>query len=151
MIRVDADELTYNFHIALRYDIEKRIIAGEIAPSELPSIWNDTMEKYLGLRPRNDGEGVLQDIHWSGGSIGYFPTYSLGNVLAGIIWKSLGGRSGLGARVEKGEFMQLRAWLEDKIHKYGATYPPKELLNRSFGTGYDPAPLMSYLEQKFLG
>lgn len=150
-IRVDADELTYNFHIALRYDIEKRLIAGEIAPAELPSIWNDTMDKYLGLRPDNDGEGVLQDIHWSGGSIGYFPTYSMGNVLAGIIWKTLGGRSGLSAKVEKGEFVQLRSWLEDKIHKYGGTYPPKELLNRSFGMGYDPAPLVSYLEQKFLG
>ncbi len=148
MIRVDADELTYNFHIMLRYDIEKRLIAGDISVADLPSIWNDTMEKYLGLRPGNDSEGVLQDIHWSQGSMGYFPTYSMGNVLVGVIWRALG--SELGGMVERGEFMRLRDWLKEKVHRYGATYPPKELLRRSFGTGYDPEPLMSYLEQKFL-
>jgi carboxypeptidase Taq len=148
MIRVDADELTYNFHIMLRYDIEKRLLAGEVSVSDLPSIWNDTMDKYLGLRPANDAEGVLQDIHWSGGDMGYFPTYSMGNVLVGVIWKALGKE--LAGMVEQGQLMQLRGWLREKVHKYGATYPPKELLKRSFRSGYDPAPLLDYLEQKFL-
>ena len=150
-IRVEADELTYNFHIALRYDIEKRLISGEVSASDLPSIWSETLEKYVGIRPNNDAEGVLQDIHWSGASIGYFPTYSMGNVLVGVIWKALGGNEKLSGMVQRGEFMQLRSWLEQKIHRYGATYSPKELLSRSFGTGYDPEPLIGYLEQKFLG
>lgn len=148
MIRVDADELTYNFHIMLRYEIEKRLLTGEISVADLPSVWNDTMEKYLGLRPTNDAEGVLQDIHWSQGSMGYFPTYSMGNVLVGVIWKALGKE--FPAMLERGEFVRLRGWLKEKVHKYGATYPPKELLRRSFGSGYDPAPLMGYLERKFL-
>ncbi len=148
LIRVDADELTYNFHIMLRYDIEKRLLAGEVSVSELPSLWGDMMEKYLGVRPANDAEGVLQDIHWSQGSMGYFPTYAMGNVLVGVIWKYLG--KDFGEMVGKGEFMQLRGWLKEKVHRYGAVYPPKELLKRSFGTGYDPEPLVGYLERKFL-
>lgn len=148
MIRVDADELTYNFHIMLRYDIEKRLLAGEVSAADLPSIWNDAMEKYLGLRPANDTEGVLQDIHWSQGSMGYFPTYSMGNVIVGVIWKTLGKE--LPAMVERGEFVRLRGWLKERVHKYGAMYPPKELLKRSFGSGYEPEPLVDYLEQKFL-
>lgn len=149
-IRVEADELTYNFHIALRYDIEKRLISGDISASDLPSLWNDTLDKYLGIRPENDAEGVLQDIHWSGASIGYFPTYSMGNVLVGVIWKALGGSGPLAGMVERGEFVQLREWLQQKIHRFGATYAPKELLRRSFGTGYDPEPLVAYLEGKYL-
>lgn len=149
-IRVDADELTYNFHIALRYEIEKRLLAGEVSPSELPSIWNGTVDTYLGLRPKDDSEGVLQDIHWSHGSIGYFPTYSMGNVLLGVIWKNLGENAGLETKVAGGEFLQLRNWLLEKIHKVGATYAPKELLMRSFGEGYNPEHLVRYLEQKFL-
>jgi carboxypeptidase Taq len=148
LIRVDADELTYNFHIMLRYEIEKRLLTGEIPVSDLPAVWDDTMEKYLGLRPANDAEGVLQDIHWSQGSMGYFPTYSMGNVLVGVIWRSLRGE--LAGMVERGEFMQIRGLLRDRLHRHGATYAPKDLLRRSLGTGYDPAPLVEYLQQKFI-
>lgn len=150
-IRVEADELTYNFHIALRYDIEKRLISGEINASDLPSIWSETLEKYLGITPKNDAEGVLQDIHWSGASIGYFPTYSIGNVLVGVIWKALGGNDKLSGMVQRGEFPQLKSWLREKVHRHGSIYAPKELLKMNFGAGYDPEPLVSYLEQKFLG
>ncbi len=89
LIRVDADELTYNFHTALRYELEKKVIGGEISASELPEMWNDTMEEYLGIRPPNDAMGVLQDVHWSHGDFGYFPTYTLGNVIAGMLWYNI--------------------------------------------------------------
>ena len=88
-IRVEADELTYNFHTALRYDVEKKMIAGDVKVAEVPEVWNDTLERYLGLRPRSDAEGVLQDVHWSGGSFGYFATYTLGNVVAAMIWHKM--------------------------------------------------------------
>lgn len=109
LIRVDADEVTYNFHIALRYEIEKGgLIAGKLDVSDLPSLWNDFMDKYLGVRPRNDAEGVLQDIHWSQGSFGYFPTYTLGNVIAGMIYAKL---PGLRDKVAVGGLMRLRSSL----------------------------------------
>lgn len=149
-IRVEADELTYNFHIALRYDLEKRLLTGGVSVSDLPSVWDDTTEDLLGVRPRNDAEGVLQDIHWSHGSMGYFPSYSLGNIVVGVIWKSLGDGEKLRESVGRGDLAFLRRWLEQKVHRYGSTYAPKELLKRSFGEGYNPDRLVKYLEKKFL-
>ncbi|BDR92127.1 carboxypeptidase M32 [Vulcanisaeta souniana] len=148
LIRVDADEVTYNFHIALRYEVEKGLIAGKLDVSDLPSLWNDFMDKYLGVRPRNDAEGVLQDIHWSQGSFGYFPTYTLGNVVAGMIYAKL---PGLRDKVAGRRFNEIREFLRDKICKYGAIYPPKELLMRSFNDTYNPTYLLNYLREKYLG
>lgn len=150
LIRVEADELTYNFHTALRYDLEKKLLAGDIRASELPSTWNETMQDYLGVKPENDAEGVLQDIHWSGGSFGYFPTYSLGNVLAGMIWHNIRDDIELDKTIRNGDFAPIKAWLYEKIHKYGATYPPKELTKRSFGESFNPDRLVQYLEWKYL-
>lgn len=148
LIRVDADEVTYNFHIALRYEIEKKLINEEIKVSELPEIWNDFMDKYLGIRPKNDSEGVLQDIHWSQGSIGYFPTYTLGNVVAGMIYSSY---TKLNENVSNGNFEEVKLWLQERLCKYGATYSPKELLLKAFGKTYDPDGLITYLRNKYLG
>ncbi|GAB6947491.1 carboxypeptidase M32 [Vulcanisaeta sp. JCM 16161] len=148
LIRVDADEVTYNFHIALRYEIEKGLIAGKLDVSDLPSLWNDFMDKYLGVRPRNDTEGVLQDIHWSQGSFGYFPTYTLGNVIAGMIYAKL---PGLKDKVAGRRFNEIKEFLRDRICKYGAIYPPKELLMRSFNDTYNPTYLLNYLREKYLG
>ena len=150
MIRVEADELTYNFHTALRYDLEKKLLAGTIRASELPEIWNDTMEEYLGIRPRTDSEGVLQDIHWSDGSFGYFPTYSLGNVIAGMIWYTMRNEIDLDSTIRKGEFQPIKTWLYERIHKYGATYTPKELAKKSLGESFNPDRLIQYLEWKYL-
>jgi carboxypeptidase Taq len=150
LIRVEADELTYNFHTALRYELEKKLLAGDIHASELPSIWNDTMADYLGIRPANDAEGVLQDIHWSGGAFGYFPTYSLGNVIAGMIWYNIRNDIELDKTIRNGEFAPIKAWLYERIHKYGATYPPKELAQRSLGEAFNPERLVQYLEWKYL-
>jgi carboxypeptidase Taq len=149
-IRVDADELTYNLHIALRYEIEKKMIAGEADASELPELWDDTFEEYLGVRPPNDALGVLQDIHWSGGSMGYFPTYSLGNVILGMIWHKLGDGKKVRDAVSAGDLMALRTWLKSNIHRWGSVYPPRALQMKVFGEAYDPERLLAYQEEKYL-
>jgi carboxypeptidase Taq len=150
LIRVDADELTYNLHIALRYDLEKKMLSGDLKVSELPEVWNETFEDYFEMRPKNDAEGVLQDVHWSGGSLGYFPTYSLGNVVLGMIWHKMGDGELVRKSVGKGDLMQLRKWLQANIHRWGAVYSPKELQMRLFGEAYNPDRLMKYYETKFL-
>jgi carboxypeptidase Taq len=149
-IRVAADELTYNFHTALRYEIEKKAISGDVRVSELPSLWNDTFEEYLGMRPKNDAEGVLQDVHWSQGSIGYFATYTLGNVVVGMIWHKLKDGEDVARAVERGDIMELKEWLRTRIHRYGSTYSPKELQKKVFGEAYNPDWLMRYLNAKYL-
>jgi len=149
-IRVDADELTYNLHIALRYELEKKMLTGRVSVSELPEVWNDTFEDYLGMRPKNDAEGVLQDIHWSGLSLGYFPTYSLGNVVLGMIWHKMGDGELVRRSVGKGDLMQLRKWLQVNIHRWGAVYSPRNLQTRLFGEAYNPDRLMKYYETKYI-
>ncbi|BCU71457.1 carboxypeptidase M32 [Stygiolobus caldivivus] len=147
LIRVDADEVTYNFHIAVRYEIEKRLINERLKVDEVPSLWNELMSKYLGVTPKDDAEGVLQDIHWSQGSIGYFPTYTLGNIVAGMLYAKI---TDLYSLVSEAKFDKLRETLRELICKYGATYPPKVLLRRAFGTDYDPEGLIKYLRDKYL-
>ncbi|MEM0004077.1 MAG: carboxypeptidase M32 [Desulfurococcaceae archaeon] len=149
-IRVDADEVTYNMHILLRTELEKLAITGEIKVSDLPEFWNDYMEKLLGIRPRTYGEGVLQDIHWSMGSIGYFPTYTLGNMVAASMRYAMEKEIKLRERVASGEFETIQNWQKDRIHKYGATYPPKELLRKAIGVDYEPEHLIRYLAEKYL-
>jgi len=150
-IRVEADELTYNFHIILRYELEKRLIGGETSVSEIPSLWNDMMDEYVGIRPANDEEGVLQDIHWSDGEFGYFPTYSLGNVIAGMVFHKIRKDIDLEAVVKSGRLVDVKKWLQQQIHTWGGTYSPKVLQQKVFGEVYNPDWLIDYLEQKFLG
>lgn len=149
LIRVEADELTYNFHIAMRYELEKKMLEGTVEVSELPSVWNDMIEDYLGKRPRDDAQGVLQDVHWSWGQFATFPGYSLGNIVAGMLWSNLTKKKLLPIKDEK-NLSSLKSWLAENLHKPGATYAPKELLNRVFGRGYDPSGLVNYLENKYL-
>lgn len=147
LIRVDADEVTYNFHIALRYEIEKNLLTGKFSVSDLPEIWNDFMEKYLGVRPGKDSEGVLQDIHWSQGSFGYFPTYTLGNIISAIIRSKI---KDLYENIEKGNIEYIKKFLADKLHRYGSIYAPKDLLKLSLNEGYNPDYLISYFREKYL-
>ena len=149
LIRVEADEVTYNFHIAMRYGLEKKLLQGDIKVSELPSVWDNMINDYLGMRPPNNAEGVLQDIHWSWGQYATFPSYSLGNVVAGMLWTTLTKKKLLPVTDTK-SIPVLKNWLAENLHKPGSTYPPKELLMRTFGTGYDPSGLISYLENKYL-
>jgi len=150
IIRVDADELTYNFHTALRYELEKKMVGGQVSVSELPQLWNEMMEDYLGITPKNDSEGILQDVHWSQGSFGYFPTYTLGNVIAGLIWSDIGNEIALDEKIRVGDFEPIKNWLYQKIHRWGSTFAPKDLAKRSFGEYFNPARLVDYLERKFL-
>jgi carboxypeptidase Taq len=150
LIRVDADELTYNFHIVLRYEVEKKLIGGDLPVSEVPAYWNEKMEEFVGVRPKDDAEGVLQDIHWSGGGIGYFPTYSLGNVIGGMIFNRIQKDINLSDVIKRADLAPIKAWLKDHIHKYGGTYSPKDLQRKLFNEAYNPQYLVTYLEQKFL-
>jgi carboxypeptidase Taq len=149
-IRVAADELTYNFHIVLRYEMEKKMIDGDVSVSEIPSLWNEKMEEYVGVSPKDDAQGVLQDIHWSGGDLGYFPTYSLGNVIAGMLFQKIQKEMDLGGVVSSGSLGGVKTWLMQHIHMWGSTYSPKELQRKLFGEAYNPQPLVKYLEEKYL-
>ena len=150
-IRVDADEVTYNLHIAIRYEVEKKIFGDELNISEIPEYWNDRMEQLLGVRPTKDSEGVLQDTHWSSGLFGYFPTYTLGNLISAIIDSKM--RKDIQRYDEdimKGNLNPIREWLRLKIHQYGSAYAPKVLLDKSLNEGYNPDYFLTYLENKYL-
>ena len=146
LIRVDADELTYNFHIAVRFEIERKLINEGLEVKEVPSLWDDLYEKYLGVRPKTFSEGVLQDVHWSGGSFGYFPTYTLGNIVAAMSWKAM---PKLGEMIASRDFEGVKSFLREKIWRWGSVYEPKELLRRAYGKPYDVEALVEYLEWKF--
>jgi carboxypeptidase Taq len=150
-IRVDADEVTYNLHIALRYEIEKKIFGDELSVSEIPEFWNDRMEQLLGVRPTNDSQGVLQDTHWSSGLFGYFPTYTLGNLVSAIIASKM--RKDLEdyeKDIKRGDFQPIREWLRLKIHQHGSSYAPKVLLKNTLNEGYNPDYFVTYIETKYL-
>ncbi len=151
-IRVDADEVTYNLHIAIRYEIEKKIFGDELSVSEIPEFWNDRMEQLLGVRPTNDSEGLLQDTHWSSGLFGYFPTYTIGNLVSAIIASKMRKeQEDYDKDIQKGNFNPIRKWLRLKIHQYGSAYAPKVLLHNSLNEGYNPDYFVTYLETKYLG
>lgn len=149
-IRVEADELTYNLHTALRYEIEKKILAEQVKVSELPEVWNDTFDEYFGIEPPDDARGVLQDVHWSWGSFGYFATYTLGNVVLGMIWHKLGDGEAITDAIQGGDPAELKVWLGKNIHQCGSVYAPKELQQKVFGEAYNPQRLLDYYRSKFL-
>jgi carboxypeptidase Taq len=150
LVRVEADEVTYNLHIILRFELEIALLRGEIAVEDLPNAWNEKMKKMFHLTPQNDGEGVLQDVHWSAGLIGYFPTYALGNVYAAQLFAAAKSTlPDLDDQFQKGHFDDLLTWLRKHVHALGSTYQPGELIQ--FATGETPTPshLINYLEKKF--
>ena len=150
LIRVEADEATYNMHIVLRFELEQDMLAGRVALEELPEAWNEGMQEYLGIDVPDDTRGVLQDTHWAIGAVGYFPTYALGNLISAQIWaKVLEDVPDLHAQFEAGEFGGLREWLRDRLHRHGRKYTPRETLERVVGSGtIDPAPDVRYLRGK---
>ena len=150
LIRGDADEVTYGLHIILRFELEQELLAGTVAVRDLPEIWNARMKDYLGVDVPDDARGVLQDMHWSVGLFGYFPTYQLGNVISVQIWERM--REDLGDLEEqfaRGEFAPLREWLSEHVYRHGSRYPPRELLRRVTGSDLDPEPYLHYLHTKF--
>ncbi len=152
LIRVDADEVTYNLHIYLRYKLERLMVAGEVKVDELPELWDNMMDELLGLRPGNPSEGVMQDIHWSIAYIGYFPTYTLGNIIAAQIKATIEKKlARLSDIIEANKLGDLKVFLREHIHKYGATYPPKQLLEKSLGEPVNTEYFNKYLEEKIRG
>ena len=151
LIRVEADEATYNLHIMLRFEIETALMEGKIAVGDLPDIWNSKMEEYLGILPPDDAKGVLQDVHWSSGYIGYFPTYALGNLMASQLWVKINEDiPNLARQIERAEFGDLLAWLRENIHQHGAKFEPMELLQRVTGSSLSPEPYLHYLRSKYM-
>jgi carboxypeptidase Taq len=149
-IRVDADEATYNLHIMLRFELEMALLDGGLAVNDLPQAWNDKFESFFGVRPPDDASGVLQDVHWSAGYIGYFPTYTLGNLMAAQLWdKIIRDLPNLEGQIEQAQFGDLLAWLRENVHQHGAKYEPLELLERVVGASLDVEPYLMYLETKF--
>lgn len=150
LIRVEADEATYNLHIMLRLEIEIGLIEGKIVVKDLPEIWNTKMGEYLGLRPANDAQGVLQDIHWSSGGFGYFSTYALGNLVACQLWEVVNRDiPDLPDQIRQGKFEALLAWLVDKIHQHGGKFEPQDLVQRVTGSKITPEPYLNYLRVKY--
>ncbi len=148
-IRVDADELTYNLHICLRFDLERALLSGDLDATDLPQAWNDGFERLLGIRPAHDADGCLQDIHWSAGLVGYFPTYTLGNLYGAQIFERAREELGdLDAAFARGEFLPLRDWLREKIYRHGMRYPAKDLVARITGNPPSPRPLLTHLERR---
>jgi carboxypeptidase Taq len=150
LIRVEADEVTYNLHIMLRFELEEALLNRRIEVEELPELWNEAMKKYLGVVPPNAAKGVLQDVHWSAGYLGYFPSYMLGNLYAAQIFNTIKKEiPDLEGKIAQGELLPLREWLKEKIHRFGRIYEPKELLERVTGEGPNPGYFMDYTTTKF--
>jgi carboxypeptidase Taq len=149
LVRVEADETTYNLHVVLRFELELALIEGTLSVDDLPHAWNEGMHRMLGLDVPDDAHGVLQDVHWGAGLIGYFPTYTLGNLMAAQLWETLrGDLPELDAQLERGEFAPLRGWLRDNVHAHGRKLPPRELLSRVTGQELAVAPFLDYLRAK---
>lgn len=150
LIRIDADEATYNLHIMLRLELEIALMEGNLEVENLPAAWNSRMAEYVGAEPTTDAEGVLQDIHWSGGSIGYFSTYALGNLISAQLWECIRHDvPDLDDQMRRGEFSALLGWLREKIHRHGAKYEPQEMVERVTGSKIDPKPYLRYLTEKY--
>ncbi len=149
LIRIEADELTYGFHIILRYELERDIIHGQLKARELPEAWNAKMKEYLGVDVPSDRQGVLQDVHWSAGAIGYFPTYLLGSVLSAQIWdRMVVDLPDADQLIGSGDFAPIREWQRDHVHTYGRMYTPPETIERAVGGPLEVGPYIAYMKKK---
>ena len=149
LIRVEADQVTYNLHVVLRFELEVEIFEGRLEPSGLPEAWNARMSEYLGIDVPDDARGVLQDVHWGAGAFGYFPTYSLGNVIAGQIWDAAtAALPNLEQRIGRGNLGPLRDWLSERLYRHGAKFMPKELIERMVGGPIEVGPYLRQLRER---
>jgi carboxypeptidase Taq len=152
LIRVEADEVTYNLHIMLRFELETALLSGDLAVADLPEAWNEKSRDYLGMTPTDDASGVLQDIHWSAGLIGYFPTYALGNLISAQLYERATLEiNGLEGQIARGQFSDLLSWLREHIHRPGRKFTASELLQRTVGSDLDAGAWLSYVRHKFGG
>jgi carboxypeptidase Taq len=150
LIRIRADEVTYGMHVIMRFELEQDIVNGRIELRDLPAAWAAKVDEYLGLEVPDDARGVLQDMHWSGGLIGYFATYLLGSIMSVQFWNAVTEQVGdLEDRIERGDFATLREWLGENVHTHGRKFFPGEILRRATGSELDPKPYLAYLKQKY--
>ena len=149
LIRIAADEVTYNMHVILRFELEQEIVGGQVGLDELPDVWNQRMYDYLGVEVPDHAHGVMQDMHWAVGHIGYFSTYSLGNLISVQLWERIREDiPDLEEGIERGEFAPLREWLGEHVHRHGRKFGPKPTLQRAAGSSLDPEPYLRYLREK---
>ncbi len=149
LIRVEADEVTYNLHIIIRFELEKQMVNGEVDVNSLPRLWNEKYQEYLGITPPTDTDGILQDIHWTSG-FGYFPTYTLGNLYAAQMYETL--RKvfpDFDERLAKGDTGFILAWLREHMHRFASVYLPEDLITRMTGSAPSPTYFERYLTRKF--
>lgn len=152
LIRTSSDEVTYCFHIIIRYEIERDLFAGKISVKELPQVWNEKVQEYLGITPEKDSEGILQDTHWSGGAFGYFPSYLLGSIYDGMFLEKIEEELGdIDEILAKGEIKKITKWLNENIHQYGSSRTPKEVIESVCGKEVSAKPLMDYFKKKYSG
>jgi carboxypeptidase Taq len=150
MIRVESDEVYYSLHIMLRFDVESAIINGDVNVNDIPALWNKKMKEYFGITPKDNAEGVLQDVHWSFGGFGYFPSYAMGNLYGAQIMEQAEKEiPDLWGKVSKGEFLPLKNWLNEKVHAHGRFYDPEDLIKVISGEALSSDPFMNYLEKKY--
>jgi carboxypeptidase Taq len=150
LIRVEADEATYNLHIMLRMELEIALLEGTLKVKDLPEAWNARMEEYLGLMPTDDGKGVLQDVHWANGYFGYFSTYALGNLVSVQLWEQMNKDiPDLSDQIRQGDFSNLLTWMGTQVHRHGKKFKPQELVERITGSKIDSRPYVRYLKTKY--
>ncbi|MBG7609969.1 MAG: carboxypeptidase M32 [Anaerolineae bacterium] len=150
LIRVEADEATYNLHVMLRLEIEIALLEGKLEVKDLPEAWNNRMQDYLGITPPNDAQGVLQDVHWSSGLFGYFSTYALGNLVSAQLWEVMEkDMPGMHEQISRGKFGDILDWVRTRVHVHGRKFDPQELVQQITGSKIDPAAYMRYLTSKF--
>ncbi len=149
LIRVEADELTYPLHIMIRYEIERKLFSNEVEVDELPKLWNSKMEEYLGIVPKTDTDGVLQDVHWSAGLFGYFPTYALGSAYAAQFYYTMIKEIDVDELVRTNNIKEINTWLKEKIHQFGGSKNPQELLKDITGEDFNPQYYVQYLKEKY--
>ena len=149
LIRTEADELTYSFHVMIRYEIEKMIFNGDVDVMDLPAIWNQKYEEYLGVTPENDSVGIMQDIHWAGGMFGYFPSYALGSAIAAQLFHYMEGVMPIKEYLKEGNLVPIREFLREHIHRYGGAKKTQEILKDTVGEGFNPDYYIQYLTDKF--
>jgi len=150
LIRTEADEVTYNLHVLLRFELEVALVRGDLQVDDLPAVWNEKMRAYLGLTPPDYSSGVMQDVHWSSGSIGYFPTYTLGNLSAAQFFAKANEQiTDLEYQISRGDFSELLGWLRRNIHSQGSRYLPRDLIRHVTGEDLDSKYLIDYLNRKY--
>lgn len=149
-IRVDSDEVTYNFHIIIRYEIEKALLENKINVEDIPTVWNEKMEKYLGVKPKTDTEGALQDVHWSWGAIGYFPTYTIGNICAAQFFNTMKNQIlDVEEKISKGDLLTVKNWLCENIHRYGSIEEPSSIIQRVCNEPINAKYFVNYIKEKY--